>query len=463
MNRSSITLTALVALLNVSTIAQTPDGGALEGVIVERYYVADASDAADEDGSAQLVEGAITYRVFLDMKEGYTLQYISGELNHPLSFNTTTSFFNNEDRGETWGDAIGNVHLDENTVAIDSWLCMGAASDAHWGILKEDDPDGSLVGGPVNNDGGSNSMPEGLLSNTNGYPIPLTEADGLLLTDEPPPALTFLGDFPECFNSSGASYTSENAGLGVLDTLICPTPGNKILVGQFTTDGVFSFCLNVWLHIPDSLICDDCPNHLEFFPQVFPSDTGETAGQLGDHRFGFPTLCWSSDQQALDCLGVPGGTAVPGTACDDGNTDTQNDVYDNSCACVGEDCLGVLGGNALPGQPCDDNDPGTVNDTWGPGCNCVGQVGIAEYSAATVKIYPNPARDAIFLEIAEAAGDHITVDLLDALGAKVIRHDLGAVSGERRERLDLSGLSGGVYFVEITISGRLQRTRITKF
>ena len=46
---------------------------------------------------------------------------------------------------------------------------------------------------------------------------------------------------------------------------------------------------------------------------------------------------------------------------------------------------------------------------------------------------------------------------------RCLRHDLGAVSGERRERLDLSGLSAGVYFLETTIADRPQRTRITKF
>lgn len=36
------------------------------------------------------------------------------------------------------------------------------------------------------------------------------------------------------------------------------------------------------------------------------------------------------------------------------------------------DCLGVPGGTALPGTPCDDGDSTTVNDTWDPGCTCVG-------------------------------------------------------------------------------------------
>ena len=45
-------------------------------------------------------------------------------------------------------------------------------------------------------------------------------------------------------------------------------------------------------------------------------------------------------------------------------------------------------------------------------------------------------------------------------GVGVGRRELGA---DRLERFDLSGLSAGMYFVETTIDGHAQRTRITKF
>ncbi|MBS1944511.1 MAG: hypothetical protein JST98_04765, partial [Bacteroidetes bacterium] len=37
----------------------------------------------------------------------------------------------------------------------------------------------------------------------------------------------------------------------------------------------------------------------------------------------------------VDCLGVPGGPALPGTACDDGNPNTTNDKWNTNCVCVG--------------------------------------------------------------------------------------------------------------------------------
>ncbi|MFT3886063.1 MAG: hypothetical protein QM724_11735 [Flavobacteriales bacterium] len=38
------------------------------------------------------------------------------------------------------------------------------------------------------------------------------------------------------------------------------------------------------------------------------------------------------------------------------------------------DCLGVVGGTALPGTSCNDNDPNTTNDTWSTSCVCSGTV-----------------------------------------------------------------------------------------
>ena len=76
----------------------------------------------------------------------------------------------------------------------------------------------------------------------------------------------------------------------------------------------------------------------------------------------------------IDCLGVPGGPALPGTTCDDGDPLTGNDVYQGDCSCAGDliDCLGVPGGPALPGTTCDDGDPLTGNDIYQGDCSCSG-------------------------------------------------------------------------------------------
>ncbi|HMN06036.1 MAG TPA: T9SS type A sorting domain-containing protein [Flavobacteriales bacterium] len=43
-----------------------------------------------------------------------------------------------------------------------------------------------------------------------------------------------------------------------------------------------------------------------------------------------------------DCLGVPGGSALPGNTCDDGDPNTTGDVWDASCECTGTPCGGNI-------------------------------------------------------------------------------------------------------------------------
>ena len=50
---------------------------------------------------------------------------------------------------------------------------------------------------------------------------------------------------------------------------------------------------------------------------------------------GTSTLPVSIGSQVIDCLGVTGGSALPGTACSDNDPCTINDVYTAGCACVG--------------------------------------------------------------------------------------------------------------------------------
>ena len=65
-----------------------------------------------------------------------------------------------------------------------------------------------------------------------------------------------------------------------------------------------------------------------------------------------------------------------GAPCDDGDPNTGNDVYQPDCSCAGEliDCLGVPGGSALPGTTCDDGDPLTGNDIYQGDCSCSGDL-----------------------------------------------------------------------------------------
>ncbi len=90
-----------------------------------------------------------------------------------------------------------------------------------------------------------------------------------------------------------------------------------------------------------------------------------------------PKICISyAFPPPSDCAGVPGGSALPGSPCDDGNFLTQDETWTVDCACEGDlyDCAGELNGSMLPGTPCDDGDPATGDDTWTVDCECEGAV-----------------------------------------------------------------------------------------
>ena len=103
-------------------------------------------------------------------------------------------------------------------------------------------------------------------------------------------------------------------------------------------------------------------------------DAGGDSGALRFLRLNF---------QPYDCNGVLGGPAMPGTACNDNDVCTTNDVWTVACACAGtyQDTDGDLICDAqddcplLPGMIGDacDAGPSFVLGTIDAGCTCVGQ------------------------------------------------------------------------------------------
>lgn len=106
---------------------------------------------------------------------------------------------------------------------------------------------------------------------------------------------------------------------------------------------------------------------------------------LGDSTAVFVTFnCGNS---ATDCLGVPGGSAMPGTACTTflGLPGT----WSADCLCVANggnlDCLGVPNGNAQPGTPC--STPNGATGIWSADCECI--IGNVTYDCMQVPNGPN--------------------------------------------------------------------------
>lgn len=70
-----------------------------------------------------------------------------------------------------------------------------------------------------------------------------------------------------------------------------------------------------------------------------------------------------------DCLGILWGSNTAGTPCQQGGL---VGTWDSNCNCVPNtpvDCEGVPGGNAMPGTPC--SSPAVSDGTWSADCECV--------------------------------------------------------------------------------------------
>ena len=129
--------------------------------------------------------------------------------------------------------------------------------------------------------------------------------------------------------------------------------------------------------------------------------------------------------------------------------------YTNAEPPCGEDCLGVEGGPAQPGTACNDNNPNTINDQWSALCVCIGiPIGIEEPSAAAAMVLqPNPATDAITID--SPAGLVLGYDM-HTVDGRLVR---STVVNAQRATVQRDGLANGSYHITIRFAdGRATRT-----
>jgi hypothetical protein len=214
----------------------------LEGIIVEKYYVSNQNDASVDGIGGVLAPGSVTYRIYADLLPGYKFQAAFGIPDHELRLATTTTFFNNEDRGDVT-PAYTKTQAGTNTVMLDSWLSCGGACVNNFGILKSED---NGIANVVNANGV-------LQNNDPAAGIPLTTQDGLISGS--PEAVTIVGinteaDVFGATNAAGNLLTTLNGSWASLNGSVGPTAANKVLIAQLTTNGIFSFKLNIQIGTP---------------------------------------------------------------------------------------------------------------------------------------------------------------------------------------------------------------------
>jgi hypothetical protein len=166
----------------------------LENVIVEKYYVSDANDTMVNADGGVLPIGSVTYRIWADMLPGYKFQAVYGVPDHEMKIQTSTLFFNNEDRGAT-SPTYNKTQAANNTVMLDSWLSAGAACSGQIGVMKSDDDGAATV---MNADGV-------LMNADTSAGIPVSTEDGMI-TGTPEP-VTIVG-----INTEIAMFDNVNDG-----------------------------------------------------------------------------------------------------------------------------------------------------------------------------------------------------------------------------------------------------------
>lgn len=398
--------------------------GDIENVFVETYYISDANDATPTAGGI-LPEGARTYRIFLDLAPGSALRAIYGRAGHPLAFNATGLFFNNEDRGRTYGHQVTNSALDENTAALDSWLSLRAASNARFGVLKAVDTDGSNIAGPDNSDGFLvNADPEA--------GIPLTEADGLV-TDTAsaiPPNFVVTGIAPDsAFNNvtQADSFVSDST------RIACSTPGvrgitadNVLLIAQLTTTGELTFSLNLEIERADGTVA-----------RYVALDTLLASDETPNGLLTYPPQCGCTDPQFLEY--------DPTAGCDDGSCQTAIVFGCLDPAACNYDAAANFNIPALccyGPDSCNGLDPQLI---------CPG-VGIPDdlLSEPVTPIHPNPVSDVLFLPGAVNG----PVLICDQAGRVLRVHAPALQQAGQAMPIGVADLAPGIYWLQLPGQGR---------
>jgi len=236
------------ALLVCSFAAAQAQG--LEGIVVERYYqanAADVSDATTEGAVVPLTTGSVTYRVYVNMAAGYKFSQIFGSSTHTMTVSSTANFYNDPNWGVSIDPAtVTTTNIRKNTGMIDSWFTAGGTAVGKAGVRKTDDTDGSIgnaqsilannpgscFGSPINGSGAKDGF---AASSASTYPVDGVQGLGLGT------ALNVLDQ------TAGSSITITNGGIAALGGIVGATADNLVLIGQFTTTGSLSFALNVQL------------------------------------------------------------------------------------------------------------------------------------------------------------------------------------------------------------------------
>jgi len=421
----------------------------VENIIVEKYYISDQFDSTDVTGG-KLDSGSVTYRIYIDLPKDQKLIKMYGDVNHPFHIKSTAPVFNNSVYGHSFGKDFNKARYTNNTVALDSWLTLGQTTKTqngktYFGILKDQDTDGSFIGG-TKNDGGSDAISTGLLINVNpAIGKPLTEADGMTTQSVVPSAWfdfgvrDFLtGEDTTIFGSLklGTEFKSREFELRNAGAVGVDPEKNQILIGQITTKGELSFELNL-----------EIEQELDGFLQKIKyvaNDSVLIVGEKYSPFLKYPLSCGCQDANFMEysskyACSLEGACK---TAIVFGCTDTMACNFDpKSNFMIKNLCC-------YPGS-CNGRDISIV-------CPSILE------SSSEFTIHPNPTENNVFLNVVSGEVKLIEYAIFNSFGVIVLSKILGLHDRIVNEEVDLSSLNEGMYHIRVTVGDSIDSKTFIK-
>ncbi len=290
-------------------------GQGLEGMIVEEYPTS--------------IPGYTTYRVFIDLAEGYSLSAVFSDANHNLIVETSGELYNETSLGKKLGLEIdlGTADLLGKRYDLfhDSYWTIGAFTTDQQGVLLTEEPAGD------------------------GYvDVAPTSTPTLDVSD-------FLDGFGKTMGAAPFSYSS-----GGLTRVLYATPAvngegpsNSVLIGQFTVSGDFT------IEVPVSILQDGVAGANKFVPSNPVGTEIEFAGLRYSNVNEAPVVTLN----ALTSTSFFEGETVSGSAVasDDGSVaqveffiDGVSITVDNAAPYEFSAPVGAVGAHSITAEVTDD-------------------------------------------------------------------------------------------------------------
>lgn len=411
----------------------------IENVIVETYYVSDSLDATDTTAGRALSADSKTYRIYIDLASGSKLKKIFADATHELSIISTDNFYNNIDRPSAFfGYLVNKAWFASNpTLALDSWFTLGRGAKNYTGVLKENDTDGSFIGGN-NNNGGSTGVLGGILVNNSAAAgIPLLNADGLM-----PDTATLSqwlddgfkdinGDDSTVFGSfnQGNKFISNNCFLKQNSGVVGDAAGNKVLVAQVTTRGELSFALNVVVEEPGNPL----PVEVTYVAALAAGEVSSALLQVSPWLT-YPTACGCRDPRYIEYNAA--------FACDNADSCKHPVVFG---------CMDTLACNYNPQANYNIQSlccyPGSCSDR---NIEIICPVLSSQRNRIeSSMLYPNPANNFIVWSMPAGAEAETGYTIYNTLGVDVMHGITGKRATAFENTIDLSGLPLGLYSIRL--------------